>query len=106
MPWRFAIGAMALPPVLGFGLLSLCPETPVWYMQVGRETDAKLALVKLRGESNMDIVEAEFNRIALNLKAQQKELGIDFLSIFLLLAAGSHDSTDLTCPASVAASEV
>ena len=52
------------------------------YMQVGRETDAKQALVKLRGESNMDIVEAEFNRIALNLKAQQKELGIDFLSNF------------------------
>ena len=82
MPWRFAIGAMALPPVLGFCLLSFCPETPVWYMQVGRETDAKQALVKLRGESNMDIVEAEFNRIALNLKAQQKELGIDFLSKF------------------------
>ena len=82
MPWRFAIGAMALPPVLGFGLLSFCPETPVWYMQVGRETDAKQALVKLRGESNMDIVEAEFNRIALNLKAQQKELGMNILSNF------------------------
>ena len=88
MPWRFAIGAMALPPVLGFGLLSLCPETPVWYMQVGKETDAKQALVKLRGESNMDIVEAEFNRIALNLKAQQKELGMNILLFFsfLLLA--------------------
>ena len=82
MPWRFAIGAMALPPVLGFCLLSFCPETPVWYMQVGRETDAKQALVKLRGESNMDIVEAEFNRIALNLKAQQKELGMNILSFF------------------------
>ena len=42
----------------------------------------------------MDIVEAEFNRIALNLKAQQKELGIDFLSNFFTVE--SHDSTDLT----------
>ena len=90
MPWRFAIGAMALPPVLGFGLLSLCPETPVWYMQVGRETDAKQALVKLRGESNMDIVEAEFNRIALNLKAQQKELGMNILSFFFAVGCGHY----------------
>ena len=81
MPWRFAIGAMAIAPVLGFGLLLFCPETPVWYMQVGRESDSKDALIKLRGESNMDIVETEFNRISLNLKAQQKDLGTDFLSI-------------------------
>ena len=73
MPWRFAIGAMALPPVLGFGLLSLCPETPVWYMQVGKEEAAKKALLKLRGDGNMDIIEAEFNRIALNVKVQEKE---------------------------------
>ena len=54
-------------------------------MQVGREIDSKDALIKLRGESNMDIVETEFNRISLNLKAQQKERGTDFLSTFMLL---------------------
>ena len=84
MPWRFAIGAMAIAPVLGFGLLLFCPETPVWYMQVGRQRDSKDALIKLRGESNMDIIETEFNRISLNLKAQQKERGTDFLSTLIV----------------------
>ena len=96
MPWRFAIGAMAIAPVLGFGLLLFCPETPVWYMQVGRESDSKDALKKLRGESNMDIAETEFNRISLNLKAQQKERGTDFLSTFMLLIVQSLELYDLT----------
>ena len=43
-------------------------------MQVGKENDARLSLKELRGETNKDIIEAEFNRISLNLKAQQKEL--------------------------------
>ena len=89
---------MAIAPVLGFGLLLFCPETPVWYMQVGRQSDSKDALIKLRGESNMDIVETEFNRISLNLKAQQKEQGTDFLSIFMLLLVVSLIQPDeLNC---------
>ena len=77
LPWRFAIGVMASAPILGFILLCFCPETPTWYMQVGKENDARLSLKKLRGETNKDIIEAEFNRISLNLKAQQKELELN-----------------------------
>ena len=68
---------MIVAPVLGFILLCFCPETPVWYMQVGRESDARSSLIKLRGVKNKDIIEAEFNRIALNLKAQEKQLELN-----------------------------
>ncbi len=72
-PWRWAVGVVMIVPACCFFILMFCPETPSWYLSKGREEDAKAALIKLRGEDNMDIVEAEFNRIVLNMKIQEKE---------------------------------
>ena len=71
-PWRWAIGSILFAPMGCFVLLLFCPETPTWLLSQGREDDAKKALIKLRGDQNMDIVETEFNRIMLNFKMQQK----------------------------------
>ena len=72
MPWRWAIGSILAAPMGCFTLLLFCPETPTWLVSQGREEDARNALIKLRGDQNMDIVEAEFNRITLNFKIQEK----------------------------------
>ena len=46
-------------------------------MVIGREEDAKQSLIKLRGRQNQDIIDAEFNRIALSLKIEEKEMKIN-----------------------------
>ena len=71
-PWRYAIGSILVAPIGCVVLLTFCPETPTWLISQGRDDEAKKALIKLRGISNMDIVEAEFNRIVFNLMLQQK----------------------------------
>ena len=73
LPWRWAVGSVLICPFGCFFLLLLCPESPVWYLTKGQDDLAKQSLIKLRGEDNMDIVEAEFNRINLNLKIMEKE---------------------------------
>jgi len=72
-PWRWAVGIVAIAPVSCFVTLLFCPETPVWLLSKGKEEEAKEALTRLRGKDNQDIIQAEFNRISLNLKIQEKE---------------------------------
>ena len=74
MPWRWAIGMMLIMPSVCFILLIFCPESPVWYLSKERESDARNSLEKLRGKENSDLIEAEFNRILLNIKEKEKSL--------------------------------
>ena len=77
LPWRWAVGGTIFGPIVCFLILLFCPETPTWYISKGRDEEAKEALEKLRGAENQDIIEAEFNRISLNQKIQEKEREID-----------------------------
>ena len=70
-PWRYAVGIVVVVPVTTFFLLFFCPESPIWLISQGREEEAKNALTRLRGADNMDIIQAEFNRISNNLKIIQ-----------------------------------
>lgn len=72
-PWRIAVGITALVPLMTILILFFCPESPVWLMTKEREDEAKNSLHKLRGQDNTDIVEAEFNRIKMNVKIEAKE---------------------------------
>ena len=67
------MGAVVIVPFCCFFILLFSPESPVWYLVKGREEEAKEALKRLRGATNMDVVDAEFNRIMLNLKMEDKE---------------------------------
>ena len=72
-PWRIAVGISSLVPLVSILILIFCPESPVWLMTKERENEAKNSLEKLRGPDNVDIVEAEFNRIKMNIKVEAKE---------------------------------
>lgn len=73
LPWRYAIGITALGPLASFIILQFCPESPTWLLYNGQEEQAKMALIKLRGEQNLDIVEPEFKRMFMNYKTEPKE---------------------------------
>ena len=73
LPWRFSVGITAVAPVFSFFALIFCPESPVWLMTKGRNQEARGSLEKLRGVENEDIIEAELNRIDLNLRIEAKE---------------------------------
>lgn len=73
LPWRWAVGSNIVVPVVCFILLLFCPETPVWYLMKNRQKDAKMSLEKLRGKENVDIIDAEMNRILLSLKLEEKK---------------------------------
>lgn len=72
-PWRIAIGVSAVVPFMTFFLLLCCPESPVWLVTKGKDEQAKQVLERLRGKDNLDIREAEFNRIQMNIKIEAKE---------------------------------
>ena len=73
LPWRYAIGITVLGPLTSFLILQYCPESPTWLLYHSKEEDANEALIKLRGEQNLDIVEIEFKRMLMSYKIEQKE---------------------------------
>lgn len=77
LPWRWAVGATLVCPVVCFVLLLFCPETPVWYLMNDRQEDARKSLEQLRGKENIDIIDAEINRILLSMKIEEKESEIN-----------------------------
>lgn len=73
LPWRWAVGVTLSVPVVCIILLFFCPETPVWYLMKDRQEDARNSLERLRGKDNVDIIDAEMNRIMLSLKIEEKQ---------------------------------
>ena len=78
MPWRYAIGVTIIAPLTCFILLMMCPESPTWLIFKSDEDEARKALIKLRGQNDMDndiIIQEEFERILVykELKLQSEE---------------------------------
>ena len=67
------MGITSFIPILAFFTLILCPESPVWQMTKGKTTEARRTIERLRGKDNTDIIDAEINRIELNIKIDAKE---------------------------------
>jgi len=78
LPWRYAIGVTIIAPLTCFILLMMCPESPTWLIFKSDEDEARKALIKLRGQNDMDndiIIQEEFERILVykELKLQSEE---------------------------------
>ena len=56
---------------------NLCSSDKQMFMLEGRDKEGKQALERLRGANNIDIIEAEFNMIMINLKNEEKEMSIN-----------------------------
>jgi hypothetical protein len=63
--WRFPIAFQIIPLLMLLAFVWLFPETPRWLVKVGRDTDARYVLGRLRGEDGDDfsMAEAEFQDI-------------------------------------------
>jgi len=57
--WRVMAGMAALLPILGFWALLALPETPSWYVIVGRDADAAASLKWLLGSDHLVEVELD-----------------------------------------------
>ena len=73
LPWRTAILITFVVPAISFVLLFASPESATWLISQSKEDEAKLALTRLRGEDNMDIVVEEFQRILANKVLSEEE---------------------------------
>ncbi|KAH9886117.1 hypothetical protein F4778DRAFT_759067 [Xylariomycetidae sp. FL2044] len=47
-PWRWMLASTAIPPMFVMAQVYFCPESPRWYMEKGRYTDAFKSLSRLR----------------------------------------------------------
>ena len=72
--WRLAVWFYLIAPICSLIILANSPESPVWCMTKGRLKEAKNSLTRLRGSQNMEIVDFEFNRIALNIQLAKNEV--------------------------------
>ena len=73
LDWRTAIWILLCFPLINIITLSICPESPIWLMNQGKEKECLFVLNALRG--NEAIAKDEVERIKRNLN-RQKELNI------------------------------
>lgn len=68
--WRAMLGVSAVPAVLLLIVIAPMPDTPRWFMKVGRRADAAKALARVRPDIDAD---AELDDIESTLKAEDAE---------------------------------
>lgn len=76
LPWRQVSLVNCFVPVLCLLLLSLIPESPSWLLCKNQEKAAKKSLAWLRGWTDVNNIEEEFNEMSLKLlKSTPKNFG-------------------------------
>jgi hypothetical protein len=83
--WRFPIAFQIIPLLFLFTIVWWFPESPRWFVKVGREDEARFVLGRLRGNEGEDKIsaEAEFQDIR-SVSQLERQAGnrTSYLSMF------------------------
>ena len=72
--WRWAFALGNIVPLMSLIIVSVSPESPVWLLTKNRDKEARIALEKLRGKINIDIIDDDISRIKINIQKEEIEI--------------------------------
>jgi hypothetical protein len=82
--WRIPLAIQIVPAVVLFAGMFFLPYSPRWLASVGREDEARSALVRLHGgerRADMDIIEAEFSEIQAQISWERENVSTSPLDL-------------------------
>lgn len=82
--WRIPLAIQIVPAIVLFGGMFFLPYSPRWLASVGREDEARSALVRLHGgerRADMDIIDAEFNEIQAQISWERENVSTSPLDL-------------------------
>ncbi|KAG9838431.1 major facilitator superfamily transporter sugar, partial [Aureobasidium melanogenum] len=90
--WRFLLAFQCLPALLLLAGIKLLPDSPRYLASVGRNEEAREVLYSVRGSSNPEAVEQEFNEIVAMAEDTKPASPIEFIKIMFGLdkSQGAH----------------
>ena len=82
--WRIPLAIQMVPAVVLFGGMFLLPYSPRWLASVGRDEEAKRALIRLHGgerSANMEVIEAEYAEIEAQISWERENVSTSPLDL-------------------------
>lgn len=90
--WRFLLAFQCVPALMLLAGIKMLPDSPRYLASVGRNDDAREVLERVRGPSNPEAVEKEFNEIVAMAEDTKPASPIEFIKIMFGLdkSQGAH----------------
>ncbi|KAG7562239.1 hypothetical protein FFLO_02325 [Filobasidium floriforme] len=82
--WRIPLAIQIVPAVVLFGGMFFLPYSPRWLASVGREDEARSALVRLHGgerRADMEVIDAEFSEIQAQISWERENVSTSPLDL-------------------------
>jgi hypothetical protein len=90
--WRFLLAFQCVPALMLLAGIKMLPDSPRYLASVGRNEEAREVLERVRGPSNPEAVEKEFNEIVAMAEDTKPASPIEFIKIMFGLdkTQGAH----------------